>query len=50
MLEHLKASAEAAAIEKAVARCVREGKCTRDVGGGLSTSQAGDAVCENLEL
>ena len=50
MLEHLKASDEAAAIEKAVARCVHEGKCTRDVGGGLSTSQAGDAVCENLEL
>jgi 3-isopropylmalate dehydrogenase len=50
MLDHLGHAAEAAAIERAVARCVREGRSTPDVGGSLSTSEAGDAVCERLEF
>jgi 3-isopropylmalate dehydrogenase len=48
MLEHLRRPEEAAGIERAVSRCVREGKCTPDIGGNLTTSQAGDAVCQSL--
>jgi 3-isopropylmalate dehydrogenase len=50
MLEHLGHRTEAEALERAVARCVREGRMTPDVGGRLSTSAAGDAVCERLEF
>ncbi|HTO74764.1 MAG TPA: 3-isopropylmalate dehydrogenase [Thermoanaerobaculia bacterium] len=50
LLEHLGRSAEAAAIERAVQNCVEAERCTSDVGGALSTSQAGDAVVERLEL
>jgi 3-isopropylmalate dehydrogenase len=50
LLEHLGHSTEAAALEAAVARCVREGRATADVGGSLSTSAAGDAVCERIEF
>lgn len=50
MLEHLGHRAEAEALERAVARCVREGRATPDVGGSLATSGAGDAVCERLEF
>src|SRR5499426_31109 len=50
MLGHLGKTAEARAVEAAVAACVREGKATADVGGSLSTSAAGDAVCERLRL
>ena len=55
MLEHLGASnaapgaVEAArAVEAAVKACVAEKRCTRDVGGELTTSQAGDAVVSRL--
>ena len=48
LLEHLGRVEEARAIESAVQRCVQARKCTSDVGGALSTSQAGDAVCEEL--
>src|SRR3989454_7210156 len=48
LLEHLGLNDAAAAVEAAVAACVREKRCTRDVGGALTTSEAGDAVCENL--
>jgi 3-isopropylmalate dehydrogenase len=48
MLEHLGRAAEGRAVETAVQACVKEGKCTGDVGGQLTTSQAGDAVCEAL--
>ncbi|HYK40865.1 MAG TPA: 3-isopropylmalate dehydrogenase [Thermoanaerobaculia bacterium] len=48
MLEHLGRGAEAREIEGAVAECVRDRRCTFDVGGELSTSQAGDAVVERL--
>ncbi|MFY9550875.1 MAG: 3-isopropylmalate dehydrogenase [Thermoanaerobaculia bacterium] len=50
MLEHLGKTAEAAAVEAAVAACVREGAATADVGGSLSTSAAGDAVCGRLRF
>ena len=33
-----------------MADCVREGAATADVGGSLSTSAAGDAVCQRLRL
>ena len=36
-------------VENAVRASVREGLCTADVGGRLSTSAAGDAVCDRLE-
>ncbi len=50
MLEHVGQTGEALAIERAVEACVREGRCTADVGGSLSTSQAGDAVCDKIAL
>ena len=50
MLDHLGRTAEAAAIEAAVAACVREGAATADVGGSLTTSQAGDAVLQRLRF
>jgi 3-isopropylmalate dehydrogenase len=50
MLEHLGKLAEAQAVEAAVAACVREGEATADVGGSLTTSAAGDAVCARLRL
>ena len=50
LLDHLGHSPEAAAIEDAVRACVREGAATADVGGSLTTSAAGDAVCQRLRL
>ena len=50
LLEHLGHAAAAAAVEDAVAACVRHGAATADVGGSLTTSAAGDAVCERLRL
>jgi len=50
MLEHLGRPEEAAAVERAVQACIRQKLCTPDVGGGLTTGQAGDAVVERLEL
>ena len=50
LLAHLGREREAAAIERAVEACVRERKATRDVGGELTTSAAGDAVVERLEI
>jgi 3-isopropylmalate dehydrogenase len=50
MLAHLARGEEAAAVERAVQECVAEGKCTQDIGGSLSTSQAGDAVCERIAI
>jgi 3-isopropylmalate dehydrogenase len=48
MLEHLGRPDEAKAVEAAVQACVQARRCTADVGGELSTSRAGDAVCERL--
>jgi isocitrate/isopropylmalate dehydrogenase len=50
MLDHLGHRSEADAVERAVARCVRERQGTPDVGGSLTTSSSGDAVCERLEF
>jgi 3-isopropylmalate dehydrogenase len=50
LLDHLGRSVEGAAVEAAVAACVREGAATSDVGGSLSTSAAGDAVCQRLRF
>ena len=50
MLEHLGYEAEAAAVEAAVASCVRDRAGTADVGGSLSTSDAGNAVCDRLRF
>jgi 3-isopropylmalate dehydrogenase len=49
LLEHLGRTGEAEAIEEAVAACLRDRRCTVDVGGDLSTSEAGNAVCERLQ-
>jgi len=48
LLEHLEKAEEARLVEEAVAACVREGLGTSDIGGRLSTSEAGDAVCERI--
>ena len=48
MLDHLGRPEEAAAVESAVQASVQAKQCTRDIGGDLSTSQAGDAVCQRL--
>ena len=48
LLDHLGRREEAASIEEAVASCVRERLCTKDIGGALTTAQAGDAVVEKL--
>ena len=50
MLEHLGHGEEAEAIERAVAVCVGERRCTVDVGGTLTTAEAGDAVCRELSF
>ena len=50
LLDHLGHAEEAAAVEAAVADCVRQGAATADVGGSLSTAAAGDAVCQRLRL
>src|SRR5262249_16128984 len=55
LLDHVGRRQEAAAVEAAVAggggvaECVREKKCTKDIGGELTTSQAGNAVVEALK-
>jgi 3-isopropylmalate dehydrogenase len=48
MLEHLGHPEEARAIESAVRDCVRDRRCTFDVGGELTTSQAAGALIERL--
>jgi 3-isopropylmalate dehydrogenase len=50
LLAHLGRAREAAGIEQAVQACVREKLSTRDIGGALTTSAAGDAVVRNLQL
>jgi len=48
MLEHLGFGAEAQAVEAAVAAAIRERECTRDLGGSLSTSEAGTAIARRV--
>jgi 3-isopropylmalate dehydrogenase len=49
MLAQLGFKAESEAIEEAVAAAIRARQCTADIGGELSTSEAGDAVVRNLK-
>ncbi|MGH7881355.1 MAG: isocitrate/isopropylmalate dehydrogenase family protein [Candidatus Dormibacteraceae bacterium] len=48
MCEHLGYPEAAAQIQAAVAVAVRAGQCTRDVGGSLSTNEAGTAIVNHL--
>jgi 3-isopropylmalate dehydrogenase len=48
MAEHLGDEAAAKRIESAVKGAIRAGECTRDLGGSLSTSEAGEAVLRRL--
>jgi 3-isopropylmalate dehydrogenase len=48
MIRHLGFAAEAAAMEEAVSQAVRARECTADIGGDLSTVQAGAAVARRL--
>jgi 3-isopropylmalate dehydrogenase len=49
MAEHLGFAEAAKRIENAVAEAVRAVECTRDIGGSLSTAEAGDAVVRRLQ-
>jgi 3-isopropylmalate dehydrogenase len=48
LLDHLGRRSAAARVEAAVADCVRAGRTTADLGGSLSTAEAGEAVLERL--
>jgi 3-isopropylmalate dehydrogenase len=48
MVEHLGFPDAARRIEAAVVAAVRGGECTRDLGGSLSTREAGDAVAGRI--
>jgi 3-isopropylmalate dehydrogenase len=49
MVRHLGNPEMAGAIEGAVESAIRARECTRDIGGELSTAQAGDAVVKRLK-
>ena len=46
MLEHLGLQEASSAVERAVVAAIADGKVTRDVGGSLSTSEAGRAIAD----
>ncbi len=48
MVEHLGDEEAAKRIEAAVIGAIRSSECTRDLGGSLTTSKAGDAVVKRL--
>ncbi|HEY7615209.1 MAG TPA: isocitrate/isopropylmalate family dehydrogenase, partial [Terriglobales bacterium] len=48
MLGHLGITTEAATIEGAVLKAIRQKKTTQDVGGDLGTREAGEWVAENI--
>ena len=48
MLEYLGYKAASDAIEKAVRAAISDNDSTRDLGGSLSTKQAGEAICRRL--
>jgi 3-isopropylmalate dehydrogenase len=48
MLDHLGQKEAAEGVERAVVAAIHDGKITRDVGGSLSTSEAGAAVAERV--
>jgi len=47
-VEHLGDGAAAKRIQTAVVAAIRAGECTRDLGGSLSTREAGDAIIRRL--
>lgn len=49
LLRHIGRAGDAARVELAVRRAVQAGETTPELGGGLSTTSAGDAVCRYLE-
>jgi 3-isopropylmalate dehydrogenase len=49
MVEHLGDEDAAKRIEQAVIGAIRSRECTRDVGGSLTTAEAGDAVVKRLK-
>jgi 3-isopropylmalate dehydrogenase len=49
MLEYLGQKLAGEAIEKAVQVAIADGETTRDLGGGLSTEQAGMAICKRIK-
>jgi len=48
MLDHLGEKEAARRVEDGVARCVREGRTTPDLGGQLGTAAVGDAICADI--
>lgn len=48
MLEYLGHQKASQAIEKAVGEAISQGETTRDLGGSLSTAQAGTAICDRI--
>jgi 3-isopropylmalate dehydrogenase len=48
MVAHFGEHEAAQRIEEAVAAAIRAGECTRDLGGSLSTTEAGEAVVSRL--
>lgn len=49
MLEYLGHADASAAVERAVRECIAAGETTRDLGGQLSTEQAGERIRERIE-
>jgi 3-isopropylmalate dehydrogenase len=48
MLEYLDFKEASRAVERAVRATVAEGQTTRDLGGNLSTREAGEAICSRI--
>ena len=48
MLDHLGEKEAAQRVEDGVARCVRAGRTTSDLGGQLGTAAVGDAICADI--
>lgn len=48
MLEHLGHQEAADAVERAVVSAIADGQMTKDIGGSLSTSEAGTAIAERV--
>ena len=48
MLEYLGNKAASQSIEKAVREAIGNNETTRDLGGSLSTAEAGAAICARL--
>jgi len=48
MLETVGLTAEAAAIDAAVLKAVRDGQVTADIGGTLGTKEAADAIVKRI--